>query len=132
MLSALTDLNSYKTAHSLSSADLLTIGDINHDGKLDNRDLQKLLGLVASQGRRKWRRQQRDNVDLNAHCPGRHGTGLTDIAIEGSGPQKPALRLSSGALIATTGNLVMQSAATTFSKHSTMATRKLPDRCQTG
>ncbi len=48
MLTALTDLNSYKTARGLSDADLLAIGDLNGDGKFNNADIQSLLSLVAN------------------------------------------------------------------------------------
>jgi Bacterial Ig domain len=50
MLTALADLNAFKTAHSLSPADLLAIGDVNHDGAVTNRDLQALLSLLISGG----------------------------------------------------------------------------------
>jgi predicted NAD-dependent protein-ADP-ribosyltransferase YbiA (DUF1768 family)/endonuclease/exonuclease/phosphatase family metal-dependent hydrolase len=48
MLSAVQDLVSYKTAHSLSNSDLLSIGDINGDQVIDNADVQSLLSLLQS------------------------------------------------------------------------------------
>jgi Dockerin type I domain len=48
MLNALTDLNSYQAAMSLSNAGLLSIGDINGDGKITNADLQALLAQLKS------------------------------------------------------------------------------------
>ena len=50
MLSALADLNAYKTTNSLSDPQLLTIGDINGDGNLNNTDIQALLTLLKSGG----------------------------------------------------------------------------------
>ncbi len=50
MLSALTDLNAYKSAKSLASAQLTIIGDFDNSGSVTNRDIQGLLDLVASQG----------------------------------------------------------------------------------
>ena len=50
MLAALSDLNSYKSANSLSDTNLLAIGDINGDGNLNNADLQALLTLLKSGG----------------------------------------------------------------------------------
>ena len=50
MLTALTDLNAFKTSHSLSAADLLAVGDVNHNGSVTNADLQSLLSLLASGG----------------------------------------------------------------------------------
>jgi hypothetical protein len=50
MLNALTDLNSYRAAMSLTNAGLLSIGDINGDGKITNADLQALLTLLKSGG----------------------------------------------------------------------------------
>jgi autotransporter-associated beta strand protein len=49
MLKALTDLNSFQTINSLSSYDLLSVGDLNLDGAVTNADIQPLLDLVASQ-----------------------------------------------------------------------------------
>ena len=49
MLKALTDLSSFKTTNSLSSYDLLAIGDLNLDGAVTNADIQPLLDLVASE-----------------------------------------------------------------------------------
>ena len=50
MLTALTDLNGYQLAHGLSATDLLTIGDVDHDGKVTNGDVQALLNLLKSGG----------------------------------------------------------------------------------
>ena len=50
MLIALTDLNSYQSNHSLSAADLLAVGDVNHDGAVTNGDLQSLLSLLIGGG----------------------------------------------------------------------------------
>jgi len=50
MLSALTDLNAYTSAKSLSPAQLVTIGDFDNSGSVTNRDIQSLLDLLASQG----------------------------------------------------------------------------------
>ena len=50
MLAALVDLNSFKTANSLTATDLLSIGDINVDGAITNADLQALLTLLKSGG----------------------------------------------------------------------------------
>ena len=49
MLKALSDLNSFQTTNSLSSYDLLAIGDLNQDGAVTNADIQPLLDFVASQ-----------------------------------------------------------------------------------
>jgi hypothetical protein len=50
MLKALVDLNAYKTAHRLSDADLLLIGDIDGSGVLTNGDLNALIGLLRTGG----------------------------------------------------------------------------------
>jgi hypothetical protein len=50
MLSALTDLNAYTSARSLSPAQLVVIGDFDNSGTVTNRDIQGLLDFVASQG----------------------------------------------------------------------------------
>ena len=50
MLTALADLNAYKSAQVLSDADLLTIGDVDGDGKVTNADAQSLLTLLKSGG----------------------------------------------------------------------------------
>jgi hypothetical protein len=50
MLAALVDLNAYKTAHRLSDADLLLIGDIDGSGALTNGDLNALIGLLRTGG----------------------------------------------------------------------------------
>ena len=48
MMQALSDLNGFKSAHGMSDADLLAIGDLNHDGSFNNADVQSLLGLLKS------------------------------------------------------------------------------------
>ncbi len=48
MLSALTDLNAYKTQYGLSDPNLIAIGDLNNSGTLTNADLQPLLDLIAN------------------------------------------------------------------------------------
>ncbi len=50
MLVALTDLNAYASAKSLSPTQLAAIGDFDSSGTVTNRDIQGLLDLVASQG----------------------------------------------------------------------------------
>jgi len=50
MLAALPDLDGFKTASSLSDADLLMIGDVNGDGIVSNADVQALLDLLHSGG----------------------------------------------------------------------------------
>ena len=50
MLAALTDLNAYKSTNSLNSAQLLSIGDIDLSGTLNNADVQALLNLLKSGG----------------------------------------------------------------------------------
>jgi autotransporter-associated beta strand protein len=52
MLTALTDLNVYKTQNHLTNAQLLSIGDLNAslDGVVTNKDIQPELDLVASLG----------------------------------------------------------------------------------
>jgi hypothetical protein len=47
MLTALTDLNVYKSSHSLSNDDLLNIGDVNQSGTITNTDIQAELNLIA-------------------------------------------------------------------------------------
>jgi hypothetical protein len=49
MLSALTDLNAYKSQNGLSDANLVSIGDLNNSGALTNADIQSLLDLIAEQ-----------------------------------------------------------------------------------
>lgn len=49
MLSALTDLNAYTSARSLSPAQLVVIGDFDNSDSVTNRDIQGLLDLVANQ-----------------------------------------------------------------------------------
>jgi hypothetical protein len=48
MVAALSDLNAYKSANSLTSAQLLSIGDIDLSGTVTNADLQGLLNLLKS------------------------------------------------------------------------------------
>jgi autotransporter-associated beta strand protein len=50
MLTALTDLNSYKTSHSVTNDDVLNVGDVNGDGVVSNADIQAELDLVAGLG----------------------------------------------------------------------------------
>ena len=50
MVAALTDLNAYKSANSLTSAQLLSIGDIDLSGTVTNADMQALLNLLKSGG----------------------------------------------------------------------------------
>ena len=50
MLSALTDLNAYTSARSLSPAQLVVIGDFDNSGSVTNRDIQGLLNLLANSG----------------------------------------------------------------------------------
>jgi hypothetical protein len=50
MMTALTDLNAYKTAKSLDNAGLVAIGDLNGDHQVTNADLQGLLTLLKSGG----------------------------------------------------------------------------------
>ena len=50
MLNALTDLNSYRAAMSLTNVGLLSISDINGDGQITNADVQALLTLLKSGG----------------------------------------------------------------------------------
>jgi autotransporter-associated beta strand protein len=50
MLTALTDLNTFKARNGLSSADLLSIGDIDGSGAVTNADINALIGLLRSGG----------------------------------------------------------------------------------
>jgi photosystem II stability/assembly factor-like uncharacterized protein len=43
MLTALADLNAYRTNHALTAADLLTLGDLNGDQAVTNADVQALI-----------------------------------------------------------------------------------------
>ncbi len=48
MLSALTDLNAYRTEKGLTSEALVVLGDLNGDHTFTNADIQPLLDLIAS------------------------------------------------------------------------------------
>ncbi len=49
MLTALTDLNAYRALHpTLSDANVISIADINGDGKWNNADIQSLLGYLQA------------------------------------------------------------------------------------
>ena len=50
MLLALTDLSAYASTNALTPTQLAAIGDFDNSGSVTNRDIQGLLGLVASQG----------------------------------------------------------------------------------
>jgi hypothetical protein len=51
MTAALVDLSAYRMEHSFSLFQLLQIGDVNDDGKVNNADLQALLDyLIAGHG----------------------------------------------------------------------------------
>ena len=50
MLKALTDLSKFKSDHSLSDANLLTIADLNGDHIITNADIQPLLDLITADG----------------------------------------------------------------------------------
>ena len=50
MVAALTDIFTYKSSHSLTNADLLSIGDLDHSGAINNADVQSLLDLLKSGG----------------------------------------------------------------------------------
>ena len=50
MLAALTDLNSYKSPDYVAAADLVSMGDVNGDGVLNNADVQSLLTMLKSGG----------------------------------------------------------------------------------
>jgi hypothetical protein len=50
MLTALTDLNHFKTTNQLDDNGLLAIGDVNSDGKVNNADLQSLLNVLHAGG----------------------------------------------------------------------------------
>jgi hypothetical protein len=49
-MTALTEPGEYELQYGISAADLQTIGDVNHDGKFNNADLQALLNLLKSGG----------------------------------------------------------------------------------
>jgi hypothetical protein len=48
MLTALTDLNAFKATHSLSDADLQTIGDFDLDQKFTNADIQSFISFLQN------------------------------------------------------------------------------------
>ena len=48
MLQALTDLNAYQTSKMLQSSDVLSIGDINTDGIVNNLDMQAFLNQLKN------------------------------------------------------------------------------------
>ena len=48
MLQALTDLNAYQTSKMLQSSDVLSIGDINTDGAVNNLDMQAFLNQLKN------------------------------------------------------------------------------------
>jgi hypothetical protein len=50
MLSALADLNTYKSIHNFTDADLLNIGDLDGDHAITNRDIQSVLDALAISG----------------------------------------------------------------------------------
>jgi Dockerin type I domain len=51
MLSALADLNAYRSANNLSDPQQFNnLADVNHDGSVNNLDLQALLALIADTG----------------------------------------------------------------------------------
>ena len=50
MMAALTDLNSYQSANVLTDAQMLAIGDIDHDSRVSNADLQGFLVYLQSGG----------------------------------------------------------------------------------
>ena len=50
MLAALTDLKSYKSPDYVAAADLVSMGDVNGDGGLNNADVQSLLTMLKSGG----------------------------------------------------------------------------------
>jgi endonuclease/exonuclease/phosphatase family metal-dependent hydrolase len=50
MLSALSNLNTYQSTHSLSNSALLAVADVNRDGTINNADLQALLSEITSLG----------------------------------------------------------------------------------
>jgi hypothetical protein len=48
MLKALINPTTYETAFNISSSEMLTVGDINGDGRLTNADLQDMIGLLKN------------------------------------------------------------------------------------
>ncbi|HTQ38315.1 MAG TPA: PEP-CTERM sorting domain-containing protein [Pirellulales bacterium] len=50
MMQALAGENAYETSHDLSNDDLITLGDLDHSGILDNGDLQALLTKLTNGG----------------------------------------------------------------------------------
>ena len=49
MMQALSNLNAFQSTNDLAAADLATIADVNHDGQINNADVQALIGLIATQ-----------------------------------------------------------------------------------
>ena len=47
-MSALTDLNAYKSSNSLSSEDLLNVADVDSSGSVNNADLQGLITYLQT------------------------------------------------------------------------------------
>jgi hypothetical protein len=47
MMTALTDLTTYKASHSLTSEDILNVGDVDLSGSIDNFDMQAELRLLG-------------------------------------------------------------------------------------
>ncbi len=50
MLTALVDLNAFKSSHAISEADLVTLADLDNSGAVTNADIQPLLDSVIAQG----------------------------------------------------------------------------------
>src|SRR5262249_26108640 len=48
LMDALRDLKAYQTSHSLSDAQVTAIADTNLDGRVNNLDVQALIGLLAN------------------------------------------------------------------------------------
>jgi hypothetical protein len=46
-LDAMRDLSTYESAHGLSFSDVLSFGDLNHDGQINNVDLTALENLLT-------------------------------------------------------------------------------------
>jgi autotransporter-associated beta strand protein len=50
MMNALANLSAYETSHHLTDVDMLALGDVNHDGTINNADLQALLVMLNNAG----------------------------------------------------------------------------------